>query len=144
VADLCEDAAENGADVRYAGPYHARLACRPTALRRAVTNLIDNAVMHGAPPVTVTLSEEPDAVLIDVADLGRGVPPEDHDRVLQPFVRLEASRNRETGGTGLGLTIARGIIHAHGGSMTLINNRPRGFQVRLLLPKAIRETATPS
>ncbi len=141
VADLCEDAAETGAEVAYVGPYHASLACQAMAMRRVVGNLIGNALMHGAPPVTVTVTEEQDAVLIDVADRGPGINHADHERVLQPFVRLEQSRNRETGGVGLGLTIARTIVHAHGGSMTLINLRPRGLQVRLLLPKAVRAPA---
>jgi signal transduction histidine kinase len=114
------------------------------ALRRVVTNLVDNALRHGSPPVTVTVTDEKDAVLIDVSDRGPGIPAEDHERVLQPFMRLEPSRNRETGGTGLGLTIARTIVHAHGGSMTLINLRPRGLQVRLLMPKAIQEPAAPT
>ncbi|MFY7959292.1 MAG: ATP-binding protein [Elsteraceae bacterium] len=144
IADICEDAAETGAEVSYVGPYHASLACQPMALRRVVTNLIDNALRHGSPPVTVTVTDEKDAVLIDVADRGPGIPAAEHERVLQPFIRLEPSRNRETGGTGLGLTIARTIVHAHGGSMTLINLRPRGLQVRLLIPKALREPAAPA
>lgn len=144
IADICEDAAEVGSEVTYVGPYHAALACQPMALRRVVTNLVDNALRHGSPPVTVTVTDEKDAVLIDVSDRGPGIPSADHERVLQPFMRLEPSRNRETGGTGLGLTIARTLVHAHGGSMTLINLRPRGLQVRLLMPKALREPAVPA
>lgn len=144
IADICEDAAEVGSQVTYVGPYHAALACQPMALRRVVSNLVDNALRHGSPPVTVTVTNERDAVLIDVADRGSGIPAADHERVLQPFIRLEPSRNRETGGTGLGLTIARTIVHAHGGSLTLINLKPRGLQVRLLMPKALREPAAPA
>jgi signal transduction histidine kinase len=144
IADICDDTAETGADIAYKGPYHATLVCQPGALRRAVTNLITNAATHGAPPITVTLTEETDAVLIDVADRGPGIPPEEHEHVLQPFARRENSRNRETGGTGLGLTIARTLVHAHGGSITLINLRPRGLQVRLLLPKAVTTAAISS
>lgn len=144
IADICDDATEAGADVSYTGPYHASLICQPGALRRAVTNLINNAATHGAQPITVTVTEEIDAVLIDVADRGPGIPAEEHDHVLQPFARREQSRNRETGGAGLGLTITRTLVHAHGGSITLINLRPRGLLVRLLLPKAVSTAAISS
>lgn len=144
VADLCDDLAEDGQDVGYVGPYHASLFCQPLAVRRVVTNLVENALRHGAAPVKVSVAEEADAILIDVVDRGPGINPANHERVMQPFVRLETSRNRETGGVGLGLTIARTVVHAHGGSITLINLQPRGLQVRLMLPKAVRGAATHS
>ena len=97
---------------------------RPHALNRALRNLIDNAVRYGG-VAEVSLTREPGFALITMADKGPGLPEDQLEAVFEPFVRLEASRNRDTGGVGLGLAIARTIIQAHGGTIQL-HNRPGG------------------
>jgi signal transduction histidine kinase len=72
--------------------------------------------------------------VIRIADRGPGIPEDQLERVFEPFYRLEASRSRETGGTGLGLTIARNIIEQHGGTITLANRKEGGLEVKLSLP----------
>jgi signal transduction histidine kinase len=74
-------------------------------------------------------------VTVEVDDEGPGIPQEDHERVFAPFVRLDASRSRDTGGTGLGLTIARTIARAHGGDVSLANRPDGGLRVTISLPR---------
>lgn len=115
---LCDTAADAGCMVVYEGPDHARLVYRPIAMRRAFANLIDNGCKFGN-HVWVRLQETPDAFVITVRDDGPGIPPDQYENAFRPFVRLESSRNRDTGGTGLGLTIAQDIILTHDGDITL-------------------------
>jgi hypothetical protein len=133
LASLCRTVLDEAADARpdsadaiaYEGPEHLTVSARPGSLKRALANLVANAVIYGgsarltlAPPVT-------GAIQIAVEDDGPGVPETELETVFQPFRRLEESRNRETGGTGLGLPIARNIFRAHGGDVVL-RNRPKG------------------
>ena len=117
---LCDDAADAGRPAVYSGPSQARLLCRPVSLKRAFFNLIDNAVKYGE-RTRVTLEDAPDAITVSVDDDGPGIPEPDLQLVFEPFRRLEASRNCGTGGSGLGLTIARQAIISHGGLVTLAN-----------------------
>ncbi len=104
------------------GPFSFR--CRPFGLKRAIRNLVENAIQYGG-EVTVKLSQTDTGMRIDIDDNGPGIPEEDFERVFEPFVRMEQSRSRDTGGIGLGLAIARTIVRSHGGDITL-NNRPQG------------------
>jgi signal transduction histidine kinase len=106
---------------------------RPQALNRALRNLIDNAVRYGG-VAKVTLTQEPGMAVIKVADQGPGLPEDQLESVFEPFVRLEGSRNRDTGGVGLGLAIARTIIQAHGGTITLRNVPEGGLEAVVSLP----------
>lgn len=106
---------------------------RPQALNRALRNLIDNAVRYGG-VAKVTLTQEPGMAVIKVADQGPGLPEDHLESVFEPFVRLEWSRNRDTGGVGLGLAIARTIIQAHGGTITLRNLPEGGLEAVVGLP----------
>lgn len=106
---------------------------RPQALNRALRNLIDNAVRYGG-VAKVTLTQGPEMTVIQVADPGPGLPEDQLERVFEPFVRLEGSRNRDTGGVGLGLAIARTIIQAHGGTITLRNLPEGGLEAVVGLP----------
>ena len=125
IADASSDA---GRDVTYAGPGRALATVRPVALRRALDNVVDNAVRYGT-SARITLAVEPEELLLTVDDDGPGIATQDIARAFEPFTRLEASRNRNTGGTGLGLTIARRIVegggreHRHGHST---GGRPEG------------------
>jgi signal transduction histidine kinase len=134
--DYWPDAAER---LSYTGPGHLTAQARPLALKRALTNLVSNAVKYGgaARIVLAPASAGPAApgmITVTVDDEGPGIPPEEVERVFQPFVRLEASRNRETGGVGLGLTIARNILRAHGGEVTLAARPGGGTRATATLP----------
>jgi len=129
--DACPDAAER---IGYDGPAHMTLRARSLALKRALANLVTNAVNYGGGAL-VRLAPPADGVVrIDVDDDGPGIPPGELDRVFEPFYRGEPSRNRETGGVGLGLPIARNILRAHGGDVTLANRPSGGVRATVTLP----------
>jgi len=129
----CDTFCDSGRTVTYKGPDHAQLTCRPVALRRAFSNLIDNGCKYGG-EVCVSLTDKGSSLVIEIRDNGPGIPADQMERAFAPFQRLEASRNRETGGTGLGLTIARDVILGHGGDIQLINDA-KSFLVRVELPR---------
>jgi heavy metal sensor kinase len=109
-----------------------------TALRRALLNLVENAVKYtpAGGKVELSLAAEDGCAAIAVSDTGVGIPPEDAERVFQPFVRLDAARSRATGGAGLGLSIARSIAVAHGGSLDVVSRPGAGSTFMLRLPRA--------
>ncbi|HSM22418.1 MAG TPA: sensor histidine kinase, partial [Rubrivivax sp.] len=103
-------------------------------LKRALSNLVDNAVLYGG-RATVRVEETPQALVLRVLDEGPGLPEAELERVFEPFYRLEASRGRATGGSGLGLGIARNIARTHGGELVLHNRPEGGLEARLTLPR---------
>ena len=129
------DLADLGADATVAECGRLTLACRPVALRRALRNLIENAVRYGE-RCRVRLESDRDEVRIVLDDDGPGIAEEERERVFEPFVRLEGSRSLETGGIGLGLAIARSIVRAHGGDIRLRNRPEGGLAVTVSLPRA--------
>lgn len=134
---LARQYTETGHRVTVEGRAHAPLTGKPLALKRALSNLIDNAVQYGT---CVQLQVDDGAQLvIRVLDDGPGIPAENLERVFEPFFRLESSRNRATGGTGLGLSIARDIAQAHGGTLTLDNRAAGGLAAVLTLPRKLEE-----
>lgn len=135
VASLCGDLRFSGRDVTYAGPDSLEFLTRPMAFKRAISNLIDNALKYGK-TAHVTLAPSAAELRIFVDDTGQGIPPQEMDRVFQPFVRLETSRSRETGGAGLGLTIARNAVRSMGGDVELTNREGGGLRVTVVLPVA--------
>jgi signal transduction histidine kinase len=108
--------------------------CRPIALKRAVTNLIDNAVKYGK-SVRATLKVTPKTIEIVVDDEGPGIPLPELSHVLEPFYRVENSRSRETGVVGLGLAIAQSIVQSHGGELALSNRPTGGLRASIRLPR---------
>jgi signal transduction histidine kinase len=104
------------------------------ALGRAFANLIDNAIKYGG-EAGVHLEDRAADVVITVADRGPGIPADQREQVFAPFFRLEESRSRETGGTGLGLALARNIVRGHGGDITLEDRDGGGLVARVVLPK---------
>jgi signal transduction histidine kinase len=132
VESLCDDLAELGADVRFIEGAKINYCCRADALRRAVRNLIENALRYGT-RARVSVARRGDAIALSVEDDGPGIPPEFSEQVFAPFFRLESSRNRQTGGVGLGLSIARTIIRHHGGDIVLGNASP-GLRAVIELP----------
>ncbi len=118
----------------YHGPDTLIVTARPVALKRAVANLVGNALTYGGAAAVVLAPPGGGTVSVQVEDAGPGIAPQDMDRVFEPFQRGEGSRNRETGGTGLGLPITRNIMRAHGGDVTLANRRGGGLRATLTLP----------
>ena len=138
---VCEQFSDCGHAVTYLGPDRAAFVVRPDEINRAVTNLIENAIRFGT-EVEVELSITDNQFVIDVSDNGPGIPDEKKAAMLEPFVRGEDARTMNgTAGFGLGLSIAQAIVTAHGGTLLLQDNRPKGLRVRLLLSNADREAA---
>jgi signal transduction histidine kinase len=134
VQSLADDMGEAGLDVTMTPAEPVLLLCQPVALKRAIANLIDNAVKYGR-RARVALQAGPDTVEIIVDDDGPGIPENELERVFQPFYRLENSRSRDTGGVGLGLAIAHAIVTAQNGTLTLTNREGTGLRARVQLPR---------
>jgi signal transduction histidine kinase len=141
VGDACEDVADAGGKASYLGPRGVDVPCRPTLVRRAIANLIDNAVKYGG-AARVKIIREPDRVVIVVDDDGSGIPVEEQEKVFAPFYRPDASRDPGKAGVGLGLSVARTIAREHGGDVTLANRDGGGLSARIELPaeKVTEET----
>lgn len=133
LSTLCDAAADAGGLVAFEGPAHLDVLCQPVALRRAVSNLIGNAVSYGG-IARVTLATGENELRITIDDDGPGIEPDELERVFQPFYRLEASRNRRTGGVGLGLTISRRAILDQQGTLTIENRPDGGLRAVICLP----------
>ena len=129
--------AEMGERVSVSGQALGPVSVKPRALKRCLTNLIKNAVKFGSQAdLSVTDGR---ALVIRVRDDGPGIPTESLEQVFEPFFRLESSRSRDTGGTGLGLTIARDVAQAHGGTLILNNLPERGLEAVLTIPRTARD-----
>jgi signal transduction histidine kinase len=120
-------------EVTVSGQATQPFTAKAQLLKRCLTNLIANAIKFGG-RADVTI-EDAAQLGIRVRDAGPGIPPQELERVFEPFYRVESSRNRDSGGTGLGLTIARDIAQAHGGTLTLQNLPGGGLEALLLLPR---------
>lgn len=127
------DIADEGGNAIITGDRSAIILGRRLALKRAFGNILSNAIKYGNAARTHVQVEAGNA-LITIEDDGPGIPESEHDRVFEPFYRLEGSRGKETGGYGLGLTVARTTIQAHGGTIQLSNRAPRGLTVAIALP----------
>jgi len=126
--------ADMGHKVSYDGPEHAMATVRPDDLHRSVTNLVENAVRFGA-SATIRLGVSSDTVTIEVEDDGPGISDARKEVVVEPFVRGDDARNMdEAAGFGLGLSIARAIVLAHGGELSLNDRQPHGLIARIELP----------
>jgi signal transduction histidine kinase len=123
-----------GADLEIRGivkrPYYGK----PLALKRCLSNLINNGIFYGA-NVSIDLVDSRHELKIYIIDNGPGIPDDELEKVFEPYVRLEGSRNRNTGGAGLGLSIARNIVHGHGGQLRLRNRIGYGLEAAVILPR---------
>ena len=137
IAAICNDAIDAGSEVRLEGAIDKPITASPHALRRCITNLLDNAIKYGG-FAHVKVKREGDKAIITITDAGPGIPEAQLEAVFQPFKRLEDSRSRSSGGTGLGLTIARIIAGRHRGSIKLNNlsKEDSGLIATLELPLA--------
>jgi signal transduction histidine kinase len=131
---LRDDANEVGARVHLRGGIERPYRCRPLAIKRCIGNLLDNALRYGG-EADIEARDSDTAITLRIADRGPGIPPEAMERVFEPFLRLESSRGRHSGGTGLGLGIARNIARAHGGDLALKNRDGGGLIAELSLPR---------
>jgi two-component system, OmpR family, osmolarity sensor histidine kinase EnvZ len=142
LASCVERYARAGHDVRLATASSALVRIKPTALSRVASNLIDNALAYGRPPLDVAAARRGDDVVVEVADRGPGIAPADVERLKQPFTRAGEARARDDGaaGAGLGLAIVDRIARLHGGSLDLLPREGGGTIARVTLPAAALAT----
>ena len=131
---LQTDYQDTGGKVAIEGNVAQAYSGRPLALRRCLTNLLDNAIRYGG-RATIKVEDAADRLTLRILDDGPGIPDEELEQAFEPFFRGEASRNRDTGGTGLGLGIARNVARAHGGDLVLRNRAEGGLEAVLTLPR---------
>ena len=135
LASLAADFEDIGHQVHFTETDRMVLLCRPTSLKRALSNILENAVIYGeAAEINLASDIETRMAVITVDDNGPGIPQSDLERVFQPFQRIETSRSRDTGGNGLGLAIVRSIIRGHGGEIELSNRPEGGLRATIYLP----------
>lgn len=130
---MIDEARDLGGEVSFGDPERLELVTRPLKLKRLIRNVVQNAVHHGG-DTHVELAPSHDAISIVIDDDGPGIPEEKMDLVFEPFVHIETSRNRQTGGAGLGLAIARQLASRLGGSIALENHESGGLRVTPRLP----------
>lgn len=140
VQNQVDEACDRGGDARYAGPASLVILGHPLGLRRAVSNLVQNALRY-AGNAEVTLSRAATGIELTVSDRGPGIAPEHLAAVLQPFTRLDEARGRTTAGMGLGLAIVDRAVRAEGGELVLANRPGGGLAATIVLPEAAREAA---
>lgn len=133
LTSLADDMADAGLPVTLGPVSTATCSCRPQSLRRALSNLIGNAIAYGG-SATASLTIKGRTAAFIIEDNGPGIPEAELSRVTQPFYRLEGSRNRDTGGMGLGLAITQAIVQSHGGELRLENRAGGGLRASILLP----------
>jgi two-component system osmolarity sensor histidine kinase EnvZ len=133
IDDVANTARRQGAEVDMTAEGALSLPVRKEAIRRCISNLVNNAMRHGT-HVQISTTRQSAAVEICIDDNGPGIPAEFRESAFRPFHRLDQSRNAETGGVGLGLTIARDVIHGHGGEIFLEESPLGGLRARIRLP----------
>jgi two-component system OmpR family sensor kinase len=130
---LVDDMTDTGADVAFSSEEKVIIGGDPVGLKRLFSNLLENAVKYGK-RARVRVKAEDGMAVVEIDDDGPGVPAAEVEKVFEPFYRREPSRNRETGGIGLGLAVVRTISRAHGGDATLENRKGGGLTARVRLP----------
>lgn len=132
-ATLVEDAADRGREAEYAGPEHLEWVVRPSMLRRALSNLVENALHYGK-AVQVAVLQDGSELVFRIQDDGPGIPPDQIEEALRPFVRLDVERGRNTKGMGLGLAIVQQAVALEKGRLTLANAPQGGLVAEIRLP----------
>jgi two-component system osmolarity sensor histidine kinase EnvZ len=131
---IVDDYRDQHINVDFDGPAHLVYEGRPLGIKRVIVNLLENALKYAQRP-GIALKCDEYSICIEVSDEGPGIPEAALEQVFDPFFRLEASRNRDTGGVGLGLSAARAIVREQGGELTLSNRSGRGLLARVELPR---------
>jgi signal transduction histidine kinase len=134
LASVVDDMADAGLPAAMESAPSIVRECQPAAMKRAITNLLDNAIKYGK-RARAAIHATPQAIEITIDDEGPGISEDQLARVFQPFYRIEGSRNRETGGIGLGLAIALSVVQAQGGQLALSNRPEGGLRATITLPK---------
>ena len=140
LATLVDAAVDAGRPASFDGPRHVHVALRGLAMKRALANLLDNALTYGG-AARVVLRDTGSEVRVSVDDDGPGIPEQEFARVFEPFARLDASRNRRTGGVGLGLALARQAVEREGGAIVLSNRAGGGLRAEVTLPRSVGDAA---
>jgi signal transduction histidine kinase len=130
---LIDDYRDQSIEIPFSGPQRLAYVGRPLGLKRVITNLLENALKYASEPA-IELRSDAEHVTIRVLDRGPGIPSDSYEQVFVPFHRLEGSRNKSTGGVGLGLSAARAIVLEHGGELTVRNRSIGGLEARVVLP----------
>lgn len=131
---VCDNASDMGLPAEFDWSGRLVCTCRPLAMKRALANLVENAARYGT-RATVQARRDARDIVVTIDDDGPGIPEAEQEKVFAPFYRLEGSRNRKTGGIGLGLTVVRTIIRAHGGDVRLENRRNGGLRATVTIPQ---------
>jgi signal transduction histidine kinase len=143
VGALAADSEELNHPVHVRGEPVDSFIGKPEGLKRCLQNLLDNATRYGR-DVELQIEDNPEALTLYVRDSGPGIPEQELERVFEPFYRVEASRNASTGGSGLGLSIARNLAQSMGGDVTLRNREGGGLEAKVVLPRAATGPASPA
>lgn len=143
VDDICERYAKLGRALVPGKPSAIRLSLAQMAVRRAISNLIDNALRYSSTPIEIEARQEGGFAVIEVRDRGPGIPASEAERMKRPFTRLEAARS-DAGGSGLGLAIVDRVARMHGGRLDLLPREGGGLVARLLLSTAGRDPRPPA
>jgi two-component system osmolarity sensor histidine kinase EnvZ len=130
---IVDDYRDQHINVDFDGPAHLVYEGRPLGIKRVIVNLLENALKYAQCP-GIALRRDEYSICIEVSDEGPGIPEAALEQVFDPFFRLEASRNRDTGGVGLGLSAARAIAREQGGELTLSNRHGGGLLACVELP----------
>lgn len=130
---LIDDYRDQSIEIPFSGPPRLVYVGRPLGLKRVITNLVENALKYASEPA-IELRGDEKQVIVRVLDRGPGIPDNRYEQVFVPFYRLEGSRNKNTGGVGLGLSAARAIVLEHGGELTVRNRKIGGLEARVVLP----------
>ena len=133
VRSLCDEFSDGGEQVICDGPDRVPVTCALRAIRRAVGNVLNNALRYGR-EADVGISTGDQGVTVTVADRGPGIPPHRREDAFRPFHRLDTARSRDGGGSGLGLAVARSVMHRHGGDIVMSNRQGGGLVVSIFLP----------
>lgn len=134
---LVDQSGDLGRDIHYAGPDHLRIQARPVSLKRALSNIVENALHYGG-RTEIALSAGDSGVRLEISDHGPGIPDATMESVMEPFFRLDEARTRHVAGFGLGLPIAKRLIENEGGTLTLANRPEGGLRVTIDLPNERR------
>ena len=131
---ICDDFSDVGYNIRYVGAMSFPIRCRPTMLSRAITNLVENATKFASETTVDLRRDAANNAIILIDDNGPGIPAKEKVKAFDPFYRLDPSRNSETGGVGLGLSIAKTIVENHAGRIELVDLQPTGLRALVVLP----------
>ncbi len=133
VKEVADNAERQGGTIKMTGEPDIASSIRPNSVKRCLTNLVENARRY-ASEIHLDIRKAEENIIVTVDDNGPGIPRDKRIDVFKPFYRLDTSRNSETGGSGLGMTIARDVMHGHGGQIRLSDSPKKGLRIELLFP----------